>query len=62
VLAYQVRWTGNGGTTWSTWSTVWDRNASCAGLVRGHAYSVQVRPKNRLGLGQVVTASFVQAR
>ncbi len=62
VLAYQVRWSGNAGASWSAWTYVRARSALRVGLTKGHTYQVQVRALNSLGLGPWGAAQFVQAR
>ncbi|MEI7779084.1 MAG: fibronectin type III domain-containing protein [Actinomycetes bacterium] len=63
VTAYQVRWSTNGGLTWSAWvSTRLVRSASRTGLVKAHVYRVQVRALNHSGAGVAATKVFTQSK
>ena len=63
ITGYQVRWSSNGGVTWSAWiSTGLTRRASRIGLVKGHAYRVQVRALNVSGAGLAATKLFTQTK
>jgi hypothetical protein len=63
VLAYQVRWSSNGGRTWTTWaSTKLVLKAARSGLVKGKSYRIQVRAINGSEAGVVATLIFTQGK
>jgi virginiamycin B lyase len=63
VKSYLVRWSGDGGRTWSRWfRTGGHRNASRSGLVKHHGYVVQVAVANVLGVGPSSELRFVLPR
>jgi hypothetical protein len=60
---YLVRWSSNGGRTWTSWTSVAaSRVAGRAGLARRHAYTMQVRAVTAVGAGAVAPIRFTQAR
>jgi phosphate transport system substrate-binding protein len=63
IVRYLVRWSGNGGRTWSAWASAGPaRTASRRGLVAKHSCRVQVRAVNAAGAGAIATRAFVQRR
>jgi virginiamycin B lyase len=61
ISSYQVRWSSNGGRTWSAWAgTKRHRNARRTGLHKNKTYLVQVRARNRSGAGLVAILTFTQ--
>jgi hypothetical protein len=63
ITGYQVRWSGNGGLTWTSWSSTGvARSASRSPLTKGHKYLVQVRAANHSGAGPVSSLTFTQPR
>ena len=61
VRSYRVRWSSNGGSSWTSWTTVGLlRYTTRGGLVRGHRYLVQVTAVNDSGAGQIALRSFVR--
>ena len=62
VTAYRVRWSSNGGRSWTPWAARPALSAIRGGLKAGHVYIVQVRAINRVGAGPVAALTFRQAR
>ena len=63
ISAYRVRWSADGGRTWTGWTSVGlHRLAARRGLVRGHAYRFQVRAMSAAGPGVIATRAFAQGR
>ena len=61
VTAYQVRWSADGGASWTTWTSTRLLAATRSSLART-TYLVQVRALNRAGAGLTATLRFVQTR
>lgn len=62
VTAYQVRWSGDGGRTWTTWTATKLLSLTRGSLRPRVTYLVQVRALNRAGAGLTATLRFVQTR
>jgi surface protein len=63
ITTYQVRWSLNGGITWTTWAkTGLVKAATKTGLINGRKYVVQVRAVNGSGAGLVAALTFIQAK
>jgi streptogramin lyase len=63
ITRYEVRWSSNGGTTWSGWSsTALVRSVVKSALSKGHAYKVQIRAVNAIGASPVLATVFVQGK
>ena len=61
VSAYQVRWSSNGGVTWSAWvSTKLVLSTTHTALAKAHAYEIQVRAINTSGAGIDASKTFTQ--
>ncbi|MEI7779950.1 MAG: fibronectin type III domain-containing protein [Actinomycetes bacterium] len=61
VSAYQVRWSSNGGVTWSAWvSTKLVLSTTPTALAKAHAYEIQVRAINTSGAGIDASKTFTQ--